>query len=204
MFHYNLEKSEIRNVYYVRASVDTILLSSVENFVFTGARIRLPKDRWTRAILRQSSHSAFVNNKHIEVPQRCVESSDNNLIVRVLNNGPIDVWVKARDILAEVSLFPEPDVWKKESRRPDYKDLFLFGSLCERLRVIVLRKRKSLTPIYRSEVRPETDVLLDLLQDLDYAGAFDEQYRAALSGESSLFDPTDCEVLPAASGVCFI
>jgi len=84
MFHYNLEKSEIRNVYYVRATVDTILLSSVENFVFTGARIRLPKDRWTRAILRQSSHSAFVNNKDIEVPQKYIESSDNNLIVRVL------------------------------------------------------------------------------------------------------------------------
>jgi len=71
--------------------VDTIVLSSVEKFVFTGARIRPPKDGWTRAILRQSSHSSFVNNKDIEVPQRCVESSDNTLIVRVLNNGPIDV-----------------------------------------------------------------------------------------------------------------
>jgi len=100
------------------------------------------------------------------------KSSDNNLIVGLLNKGPIDVWVKARDILAEVSLFPEPQEWRKESRRPDYKDLFLFGSFCERVRVIVLRK--SLTPIYRREVRPEIDVLLDLLQDLDYAGAFDE------------------------------
>jgi len=104
MFHYNLEKSEIQNVFYVRASVDTILLASVENFVFTGARIRLPKDRWTRAVLRQSSHSAFVNNKDIEEPQRGVESSDNNLILRVLNNVSIDVWVKARDILGVCSL----------------------------------------------------------------------------------------------------
>jgi len=206
MFHYNLEKSSIRNVYFVRACIDTILLSAAENFVFTGVRLKLPNIRHTKALLRQSIHSSFVNNKDIEVPQRTFESTisscHRNLVVRILNNGPIDVWVKAQDIIAEVSLFPECDYeWKIESRNPDYRDLFLFGSLCERLRVLVIRKRKALEPIYRPEIKPETDELLDLLMDMDYRGAFNESYQAALCESPTLFDSTDLQILPCPSGI---
>jgi len=87
----------------VQVCIDTILLSAAENLVFTGIRLKRPNVRHlTAALLRQNVHSSFLINKDKEVPQRTYESTvssfHRNLVVRQLNNGPIDVWVKAQDI----------------------------------------------------------------------------------------------------------
>jgi len=205
MFYYNLEKSITNsNVYYVRAAADTILLSNARNFVFTGARIKLPDTRpATLAKLQPSVRSSFIANKDVEVPVKDIRTSPRNLAVCIYNHGPLDIWLKKKDIIGEVVLSPECRNWAQRPRRPDIRDFFLFGSMCENMRQTVIKRRRELTPIPRPEVTPENeDPFEEMLDGPGINWAFADAYRAALQGEPTLLEDFDEEEtqLPMASG----
>jgi len=204
MFFFNLEKSsKNNNVYIVRAATDTLLLSSARNFVFTGVRIKLPDTRpLTTAKLQPSVLSPFIGNRDIDVPIKEVTTSQKNLAVCILNHGPLDIWIKKEEVIAEVVLTPEFRDWKQVKRRPDYRDFFLFGSLCEKMRQQVIKRRRGLFPVDQPDVQAENeDPFEEMLDGPGINWAFMDAYRAALYGEPALMDNYEEEQLPAASGI---
>jgi hypothetical protein len=181
MHHFNLEKSDTnRNIYWVRAGTSTLLLANAENLVFTRARIRLPWSATAR--LQPSIKSPFVSNRDIEVPRSTVFSSDKNLVVTMLNHGPVDKWIKENEIIAEVCLSPEETEWKLVRREPDFMDVALFTSICESLRQTLSRKRREALPIIRSNERPTEDWHIALFQELEMPQAYKDAYNGAIDG----------------------
>jgi len=75
---------------------DAIMLSNVDNFVFTGARIRLPDTRpITTARIQPSVESPLVKERDVHIPVQEARNYNNNMTVRV---GPLDIWIKKDDV----------------------------------------------------------------------------------------------------------
>jgi hypothetical protein len=91
MHHFNLEKSDTNShIYWVRAGTSTLLLANAENLVFTRAQLQ-------RLAFNPQSNP-FVSNRDIAVPRSTVFSSDKNLVVTILNHGPVDKWIDENEI----------------------------------------------------------------------------------------------------------
>jgi hypothetical protein len=81
------------------------------------------------------------------------------LVVTIFNHGPIDKWIQENDIIAEVVLSPEETEWRLIKREADFMDIALFSSICEFLRIQLVKKRRAAGPVVRSNMQPEEDWL---------------------------------------------
>jgi len=83
-------------------------------------------------------------------------------------------------------LLPEPGNWEF-ARAPDYQDVFLFGTLCEPLRVEVIKERRE-GPVEKVRGEPEDDEFLSILQDMQVDQGLIDTYHE----EDRLYKTTSC------------
>ena len=185
MYHYNLQKSALNpSVYIVTSAQNAVLLSCATSPVFTGARLRLPHA--IEGTIRNSPESPFSTNKDIQVKITSIKSSEKNLVLNIQNKGPLDVYVKKNDIVAEVTL-SDPIIWTYKLRHPDFFDIALFSITCEKLRVQVAHRKRCLNFIDLCEdpaMETSDSILQDILRELiDDDSPMDLEFQQALQGE---------------------
>lgn len=182
MYHHNLQKisNSTPPTYIIRAGIDTILLSSSENIVFTKARISLPY--WSSGTIKGAGF-ALKGNPNIEVPTAPLKNSDKNLVVQINNLGPLDILIKENDIIAEVVLSPLNTILPFQIRPPDLIDIAIFSKTCEILRLKLIKKRRENPFVSVLQCAPEEDIWDNFLQELGLGEAMTEAYDDALRGQ---------------------
>jgi hypothetical protein len=193
MYQNNLERKPCTQEpkYIVRAGIDTVLLSNATNTVFTKVRLTLPL--YTTGIIGSTELFSLKKNQDIIIQRKEVFTSDKNLVVKVENTGPLDVYIKKSDIIAEVTLC-HGTAWPMTPRAPDLIDFAIFSLAAQKLqRKICARRRANHFTSFVDETVEDEDYWNQFLADVLLVDeAIDESQAEAIQG-GEVIDQVDID-----------